>query len=152
MTNASSSEAVAACGCGRVYATATWGALPFVGPLEDFDDDGSVGEMRNCACGSTIAAALSMLDCTDGEADIMNEGHSVTELKALYIVTRNGQERIEVREVNDTGTFGLWSPRRYGWTTPEMGPDSCYATADYAEGEWPTADAAYAALENWARS
>lgn len=41
------------CGCGATYDTRAWERLPLLGPMDD--GDGGVLELRNCACGSTLA-------------------------------------------------------------------------------------------------
>lgn len=46
---------VKTCGCGRHYGAAEWDALPCRGLMDDGDDDGGQLELRDCACGSTIA-------------------------------------------------------------------------------------------------
>lgn len=46
---------VKACGCGRLYTRAQWDALAYVGP---WDDETELFELRNCACGSTLALSL----------------------------------------------------------------------------------------------
>lgn len=44
-----------ACGCGRSYTEHEWSLLKFVGSMQD--DDPPL-ELRNCACGSTIAQEI----------------------------------------------------------------------------------------------
>lgn len=46
------------CGCGREYDAKDWLELPFVSLV---DDDVESYEMRNCACGSTIAVHVEAL-------------------------------------------------------------------------------------------
>lgn len=43
------------CGCGRSYTAHEWRLLQFVGTMID---DVESCELRNCACGSTIAMAI----------------------------------------------------------------------------------------------
>lgn len=50
------------CKCGRVHSQVEWSQLPLVG--EQRLPWGEVQELRNCACGSTIAIVLD-----PGEAD-----------------------------------------------------------------------------------
>lgn len=49
------------CGCGASYTTLTWQRLPFVGTMED---DVETIELRNCACGSTLAIVVDRADCS----------------------------------------------------------------------------------------
>lgn len=46
---------VARCSCKKVYDLARWLALPLCG---DFGDEVEMLELRNCSCGSTIAAVF----------------------------------------------------------------------------------------------
>ena len=51
-----------ACGCGLSYDVAAWSALPLVGVQRD---EVEALEMRNCACGSTLAVSLCIVEgCT----------------------------------------------------------------------------------------
>lgn len=43
----------AKCGCGAMYDDCTWESLPYVGTM---GDELETIELRNCDCGSTIAA------------------------------------------------------------------------------------------------
>ncbi len=43
------------CGCGRIHDAFAWIALPYVGVMAD---DVESLELRNCACGSTLAIAV----------------------------------------------------------------------------------------------
>jgi len=50
------SAPVKECRCGRRYLSWSWAELPLVGYLPNGQDAaGEVLELRNCACGSTIA-------------------------------------------------------------------------------------------------
>lgn len=45
------------CGCGRLYTAEAWQALPYVG-VQRLDDEPDL-ELRNCACGSTLAIPVT---------------------------------------------------------------------------------------------
>lgn len=46
-----------ACGCGRSYTEHEWSLLKYIGEMVDPEES---CELRNCACGSTIAVAIDM--------------------------------------------------------------------------------------------
>lgn len=48
------------CGCGRAHSVAQWAVLPLCGRQDDGVD---VLELRNCACGSTLAIVLATRGC-----------------------------------------------------------------------------------------
>ncbi len=45
-------------GCGRKFTQRQWAQLAYIG-LQPTEDEGSFLELRNCACLSTIAVAVS---------------------------------------------------------------------------------------------
>lgn len=52
-----------ACACGLTHSEPAWLKLPLVGHCDD--GDGGVLEMRNCACGSTIAVVCDAFPVAD---------------------------------------------------------------------------------------
>jgi len=50
------SELRKVCPCGAVYDTRAWLALALVGDMRSEGADALVYELRNCSCGSTLAA------------------------------------------------------------------------------------------------
>jgi len=50
------SELRKVCPCGAVYDTRAWRALTLVGDMRSEAADALVYELRNCPCGSTLAA------------------------------------------------------------------------------------------------
>lgn len=64
MRRAASGAVIKTCACGRAYDAEGWARLPLAGTGEWRLPWGEVQELRNCACGSTIAIVLE-----PGEAD-----------------------------------------------------------------------------------
>lgn len=49
---------VKVCACGAAFTAKAWAELPLCGVLPDAGPNGEEAEMRNCACGSTIAVLV----------------------------------------------------------------------------------------------
>ena len=57
---ATAESIIKVCGCGRRYTAADWRQLTFCGVIQP--EDGAFAELRNCACGSSIAVRVRILN------------------------------------------------------------------------------------------
>lgn len=80
------------CRCGRTFTKAQWEELPYVGVQPTYDERGSMLELRNCPCGSTIAVEMPSKRWRENPVTANGGAALVCMGRQVELVLRDGRE------------------------------------------------------------